>query len=184
MNRRYISLVLVLLLEQKVSAQASTEAVSGFSNTAVKDFGTSTQSSELYRFTGITAFGAETLVSIYDVRKQAGRWISVGSSFDGLTVQRYDPAHDTVTVQVDGKAYTLTLQQASIIKNAPPPLTLTYTTAIPTVGSPVVATTKEEKEAQDARLLVQDLLEISIQQRAAYEAARQKAATETKNNKP
>jgi hypothetical protein len=139
---------------------------------------------EAYQLAGSTAEGADVSVCIYLQQSKRSLWIPVGGESDGVHVISYDAAHDTAVVTAGGSRRELTMRKAVIASagqagaarapqialqrdSAPAPVA-----AAPAPSSPEAAV----KEQREARMLVSDLLEIGVQQRKAYQEAKQKAA--------
>jgi hypothetical protein len=141
-----------------------------------------------YELVGVTAAGDHTLLSIFRQSDQRSTWIPVGKTVAGITVVRYDPAKDEAVIHADEKDFTLTLRKAQIVSTevalqpaaASPLLSPASLTATTMPGDPAVVklppmSAQEEKE-MEARMLVSDLLEIGLRQRAAYQEVRRQAA--------
>jgi hypothetical protein len=158
---------------------------------------------EALEFIGVTTDGKKTMVNLYDREAKHGSWIQEGKSSGGITVVKYDGAHDQVTIKRDGVEKTLALRSASGVVNGPAPVVTApvpalmpstpvtvpgaTTSSTPAAGTTVAAdgttpapatpTTKTRaQQEEEARMLVSDLLEIGIAQRRAYEEAQRKAA--------
>ena len=150
--------------------------------------GTAAASAQAYELAGSSVEGKDVLVCIYDRQDKRSDWIPVGGSDGAVHVVSFDPERDRAVVTISGARKELTLRKAS---SASTTLTLADRPAVPVSApqpppAPVVAAsapsrppevlTNAAREQQEARMLVSDLLEIGVQQRKAYQEARQKAA--------
>lgn len=153
-----------------------------------------TSPSESLEFAGVSTVGKKTMINLYDGEQKHGFWVEVGATSDGVTVLKYDSAHDQVTVRRDGVEKTLPLRAAGAVASGP----VNTLPIVPPVAPPVAmmpqpapnaadATTapaapmdaaaqKRARQEEEARMLVSDLLEIGMAQRKAYEEAQRKAA--------
>jgi len=123
------------------------------------------------------------LVDTANAGKSRSRWIAVGAKVDDLEVLSCDVDKDEAVVRVGSDLKTLALRKpASAKTGAMPAAFASQSPPMPLVGPaggalPQVAplVTREEKE-REARMLVSDLLDISMRQRKAYEEAQRTAA--------
>lgn len=149
-----------------------------------------------YELVGVTAAGDHTFLSILRQSDQRSTWIPVGKTVAGITVVRYDPAKDEAVIHADDKDFTLTLRKAQIVpaklsaeSAAASPLLSPASLASATIpGDPAVVkmppmSAQEEKE-MEARMLVSDLLEIGLRQRAAYQEVRRQSAQTSATKTP
>lgn len=153
---------------------------------------TASQTEDL-EFAGVSTIGSKTMINLYDQAAKHGFWIQEGKSSDGVTVVRYDAAHDQVTVRRNGLEKTLPLRAPGQVVNGPasaPPIAPGVAAPPEPVGpaapmpAPTTATNNppantpqaRAKQEEEARMLVSDLLEIGIAQRKAYEEAQRRAA--------
>ncbi len=144
---------------------------------------------EAYELAGSSVVGSEVSVCIFERQAKHSEWIPVGGISNGIQVISYDTAHDRAVVAIGGSRRELTLRKAAIaalspsastsmaVVPAPEPRAAPQVASgpAPTAASPADAV----KEQTEARMLVSDLLEIGVQQRKAYQDAKQKAATGT-----
>lgn len=144
---------------------------------------------EAYELAGSSVVGSDVLLCIFDSQAKRCEWIPVGGDAGGIHVLSYDAQNDKAVVTVSGARKELGLRKATIA-------------ALTTSSSAVVAPTRPEPRAapgarrpqpsaaaaahdqQEARMLVSDLLEIGVQQRKAYQEARQKAAAQPATPQP
>jgi len=149
--------------------------------------GSSTVKSEPYELAGSTAIGRDVLVCIFDTQAKHSEWIPVGGSSGAVHVVSYDSDRDRAVVVISGERRELALRKPTVASSAvaraerpgPPAAPARPQGAVIANGSlppPAQPTTSVEHEQQEARMLVSDLLEIGMQQRKAYQEARQKAA--------
>jgi hypothetical protein len=140
-----------------------------------------------FELTGSTAEGSTVTVCIYARQTKRSQWIPVGGVSDGVRVISYDADHDRAVVMVGGVRKDVAMRKATFGGKggsaAPAPMLTASTPAAlppyPAAGLPPVEggpATKPEAEQREARMLVSDLLEIGVQQRKAFQEARQKAA--------
>jgi len=138
---------------------------------------------EAYELAGSSVEGKDVSVCIFERQAKRSQWISVGADADGIRVVSYDPSNDTAVVMIAGSRKELAMRTAAVAATgpvssvrvaqaAPPPEAPSAQIAsapVPAVGTPA-------HEQREARMLVSDLLEIGIQQRKAYQEAKQRAA--------
>jgi hypothetical protein len=147
---------------------------------------------EAFELAGATAQGSQVTVCILERKRKHSEWIPVGGESNGIHVISYDAAHDTAVVTIGGERKQLVMQKAVVVSTnptvggrAPAP--------VPATSAPVVAASSAAPDApagpsnpataardqREARMLVSDLLEIGVQQRKAYQDARQRPAAAT-----
>jgi hypothetical protein len=137
---------------------------------------------------GILVIDKQPRFSIRDTASGRGTWIPLGGTEEGLTVTAFDEHASTITVSGRGTSRTLTLREAAIrntAANAPAPSVpgnvprpapaapapLPVRPAMPPAQPALVPgppRTTEEAE-REARMLVSDLMEISMRERQRYE---------------
>jgi hypothetical protein len=141
---------------------------------------------EAYELAGSSVEGSNVSVCIFERQAKHSQWIPVGGIADGIHVISYDAQHDKVVVAIAGSIRELGMRKAtvasqgapSIARAAPAPGSEPVASTVQVAsGSPAPARTAVE-EQREARMLVSDLLEIGVQQRKAYQDAKQKAASE------
>ena len=192
--RNFESMVSRLLLRLAVPALAAAGLVApGLGQTLVGDspfaaHGGSASSAgpaEAYELAGSTSEGSQVTVCIYERQKKHSEWIPVGEASDGIRVVSYDAASDSAVVTIDGARKDLVMRQAAVAT-----LTASADPRVPAAGGGLVASlvpapsapsTPESvaNDQREARMLVSDLLEIGVQQRKAYQEAKQRAASGT-----
>jgi hypothetical protein len=141
---------------------------------------------EAYELAGSSIEGSDMSVCIFERQAKHSQWIPVGGDVDGVRVVSYDPANDTAVVMIGGSRKELSMRKAAVAVLNPPSSNRTpqvVSTPAP-VSAPIAAAPPEAvgsaaREQREARMLVSDLLEIGIQQRKAYQEAKQKAAVAT-----
>ena len=143
---------------------------------------------EAYELAGSSVMGSEVSVCIFERQAKHSEWIPVGGISGGIHVISYDGAHDRAVVSIGGARRELTLRKAAIAALSPTAATSMAVAAAPeapaqpqpSVASAAPAPSADPaREQTEARMLVSDLLEIGVQQRKAYQEAKQKAATGT-----
>ena len=137
-----------------------------------------------YEFVGMTAIGNVTLLSINRLADKRSVWVPLGKTVYQITAISYDPRTESAVIRVDSQTLTLPMRKAAILPvgSAPlPPVAAAMpepapapTGPLPPPGTPPPPMTDAEK-ADEARMLVSDLLEIGLRQRKAYEEAQRQA---------
>jgi hypothetical protein len=172
---------------------ASGLAVSGVGQTLVGNSpfasrggaGSAAAPAQAYELAGSATRGSQVTVCIFEREKQHSEWIPVGEAADGIQVVSYDSASDSVVVTIDGARKELAMRRAQVAALAPTADPRVQASGGGLVASLVPAPTgpaTPQSVAQDqreARMLVSDLLEIGVQQRKAYQEARQKAEAQS-----
>jgi len=146
-----------------------------------------------------TAFGQGTLVGKSPFMPSGGaggagaapsedyersEWIPVGGISDGIHVISFDVTHDKAVVSISGAIKELGMRKATVASAAAAmaPRAMAVSSgpvAAPTpIASAPMPAASAVTEQREARMLVSDLLEIGVQQRKAYQDAKQKAASE------
>jgi len=144
------------------------------------------------QLSGISSLGGTSMFNFVDPRSNKSFWVPLNGSTNGFSVTAFDEKTVTVTVARNGQVRSMQLRQAQIA--AMP--TTTAVTASPTPvsvparppGSPPMTvvrtadggeianpkTPQEIAQAEmEARMMVSDLLEISMQERARQKALRE-----------
>ncbi|RKX35381.1 MAG: hypothetical protein DRP71_03710 [Verrucomicrobia bacterium] len=119
------------------------------------------------QFASVLSFGREVLISVFDVRTNEGVWIPVGEEAEGIRVITYDPENEEVTILSAGVTARLKLREAQFTAGG---LIRPLPTLEQEYGRPL--TVKEQET--EARMLVSDLLEIGMQERARQRELRRK----------
>jgi hypothetical protein len=136
---------------------------------------------EAYELAGSMAEGSQVTVCIFERQKRHSEWIPVGETSDGIRVVSYDAATDSAVVTVDGARRQLAMREpkvAALSASADPRVLASGGGLVASlVPAPTGPSTPESiaRDQREARMLVSDLLEIGVQQRKAYQEARQKA---------
>jgi hypothetical protein len=141
---------------------------------------------EAYDLAGSSIEGSTVLVCIFDRQAKHSEWIPVGGVSGAIHVISYDSLHDRAVVTISGARKELGLRNAPVLAGAPFEMALPIASMTPPVVNPgpAIPLSPETKaslahDQNEARMLVSDLLEIGVQQRKAYQEAKQKAASET-----
>jgi len=140
---------------------------------------------EAYELAGSSVQGNDVSVCIFERQAKHSRWIPVGGISDGIHVISFDAAHDKVVVTIGGAIKELSMRKPMFASVSTPSLARAAPAVIEPAAppapiasdSPAPARTAAQ-EQREARMLVSDLLEIGVQQRKAYQDAKQKAASE------
>ena len=111
-----------------------------------------------FELTGVAVTPDGSRLCIFEAKAGHSRWIPVGATSDGIQILSYDTARKQAVISVDGRQQTLVLRE---------------TAAAADLSAP--APTTPEAKAREARLLTGDLLDIGLQQRQAYAAAKKAA---------
>jgi hypothetical protein len=186
-RRLLIAAVAALCFAGRAPAQGALAANSPFAPKGSAGAGVNAPA-EAYELAGSSVEGTDVSVCIFERQAKRTRWIPVGTDADGVKVISYDPVNDTAVVMVSGERRELSMRKAVVVAQGPAPATR----PAPPIGRPApaapIAAARQEpavapgspaQEQREARMLVSDLLEIGIQQRKAYQEAKQKAASGT-----
>lgn len=139
------------------------------------------------QLSGISTLGGQSMFNFVDTRNNRSFWVPLKGSANGFSVVSYDPATDTVVVDRAGRSRAVQLRQAQIVSMPTPtgtqpaaPARAASAPAPAVVRTPdggEIANPKTPQEiAQaetEARMMVSDLLEISMQERARQKALRE-----------
>lgn len=151
---------------------------------------------------GIAVIDKQPRFGLRDVGTNRAYWMGLNEEQDGLTIVAYNSAQNTATVQGRGGSRMLVLKNETITSAAPAPMTPSVqapaapmqprpTNVAASAPRPVPQpepvpanlTPEQVKQRQaetEARMLVSDLMEISMQERARYaEEQRKRAAGQT-----
>jgi hypothetical protein len=153
-----------------------------------------------FELTGILSVGGKPQFSVRDTSTNRGFWLGLGETQEGLTVLSYDEASSSVVLEGRSARRTIVIREARVatapprppvinvpppsaqqpvlnpqVAAGPPPNAATETAANPKKQTNAKGRTNEEAE-RDARLLVSDLMEISIQERKRYEENQRRTA--------
>jgi hypothetical protein len=136
-----------------------------------------------YELMGSSVEGPDVSVCVVDHQAKRSQWIQVGGDVNGIRVLSYDPLSDTAVVVIAGSKKVLSMRKSSVAALGPsaiarpaPALVPQAVPAAPIASAPPAVAGSPAQEQREARMLVSDLLEIGIQQRKAYQEAKQKAA--------
>jgi hypothetical protein len=144
---------------------------------------------EAFELAGSTAQGSQVTVCIFERKNKRSEWIPVGGESNGVHVISYDGAHDTAVVTIAGERKQLSMHKP-VVASTNHPAGGRAAAPMPVVSAPVVPVAASVPEApanlstaardqREARMLVSDLLEIGVQQRKAYQDAKQRPAPVT-----
>jgi hypothetical protein len=144
---------------------------------------------EAFELAGSTVQGSQVTVCIFERKKKHSEWIPVGGESDGVHVISYDGAHDTVVVTIGGERKQLSMQKSVVASTNPPAggRALAPARAVAAPVAPIASSAPDApanpataaRDQREARMLVSDLLEIGVQQRKAYQDAKQRTASGT-----
>lgn len=127
------------------------------------------------QFSGLWSIGSERSFNFTDSRTRKSFWVPLNGTENGITVVSYDDANEQVVVRRGGNQRPLALRKAVLVAAPGSPVA----TAKPVVTAPVARpagsgvdeiknpkTPAEIKQAEyEARMLVSDLLDISMKAR-------------------
>lgn len=139
------------------------------------------------QFSGVSTIGDETSFNFSDPRTRKSFWVSLkGSSEGGFSVVSYDAAAEQVVVRHGSRTRPISLRKSVLVAApvviarpaAAPPITTAANAPRPSGGGvdeiKNPKTPEEIKQAEyEARMLVSDLLDISMQERARQRAIRE-----------
>lgn len=102
---------------------------------------------ESIEFAGVSQIGSATTLIFHDKSAKKNRWVGLNETVEGITVLRYDPRVEQVTVKINGAEKTLALRKGTGPINAPTataplPPAAAFATPTPdaaTAAPPVVA---------------------------------------------
>lgn len=149
---------------------------------------------DTYELAGASATSSGSAICLYNTTTKHSRWLNVGETDGDLQVLSYDPNSEQAIVRFDGRIHQMSLR-ATRTSVAGPTFAPSTLPAVPT-GSSLAAnqplfdpstagkSAEQIKQERDARMLVSDLLEISIRQRKAYEEAQKRANAAKQNANP
>ncbi len=120
-----------------------------------------------YELVGMIATSKQTLVGLTDKTAHRSFWVPAGKTAEGVEVVSCDPKQDRAVIKVDGVVQALAMHASS--PNGVASLPHAAPLAVP---PPPASTGVQAQQEQEARMLVSDLLEISQQQRKAYEQSK------------
>jgi len=152
-----------------------------------------------YEFVGMTVVGNVTLLSINRVSDKHSFWVPLGKTVNQITAMSYDPRSETAVVRAENQTLTLKMRKAMI---APAGAAPAFASTLPPAQAPAMPSTEvepppppppnagpppamtDEDKANEARMLVSDLLEIGQRQRQAYEEAQRQANARARATPP
>jgi hypothetical protein len=146
------------------------------------------------QLSGISAIGDEVQFNLVDPRTKKSYWLALGATEGGITVVSYEADADAVVVRKGAQTRRLELRQSRIVASAPTspavpaptpaaPLDTTNVVGVDEIKNPT--SPQEIKQAEfEARMLVSDLLEISMRERARQKALREAKQREQAGGTP
>ena len=149
-----------------------------------------------WELAGVIGIRETLTVRINDTVEKTGAWLRVGESFGPAKLVAADA--DTATIQVGTERTVLGLRIDGVAPGEATPATATASTAstptatpastpvpLPSTGDPETDAKRDQTIAErEARMLVSDLLEISMIQRKAYEDKQAEAAKTVAETSP
>lgn len=151
------------------------------------------------QLSGISTLGGHSMFNFVDSRNNRSFWVPLKGSANGFTVISYDENTDTVVVDRNGQQRPVKLRQAQIA-SMPTPTVAPSVPAVarPAAGQPIAVvktvdggeivnpkTPQEIAQAEmEARMMVSDLLEISMQERARQKALREAQRQQQQKQQP
>ncbi len=145
-----------------------------------------------WELAGVLGIRETLTVRINDTVEKTGAWLRVGESFGPAKLVAADA--DTATLQVGTERTVLGLRIDGVAPGEATPVTATASTAatpaatpapLPSTGDPEADAKRDQLIAErEARMLVSDLLEISMIQRKAYEDKQAEAAKTVAETSP
>lgn len=152
--------------------------------------------------TGILSVGGRPQFSVRDTSTGRSFWLGLGETQEGLTALSYDVAASSVVIEGRGARRNIVIREARVATAPPPPvitvLPQQQLSATPQAvaglaqpaAQPLAPSQKRPAQAQardakgrtneeaerDARLLVSDLMELSVQERRRYEENQRRLA--------
>ena len=145
-----------------------------------------------WELAGVIGIRETLTVRINDTVEKTGAWLRVGESFGPVKLVAADA--DTATIQVGNERTVLGLRIDGVAPGEAKPATTTASnssaptatpTPLPSTGDPEADAKRDQLIAErEARMLVSDLLEISMIQRKTYEDKQAEAAKTVAETSP
>jgi len=153
--------------------------------------------------TGILSVGGKPQFSVRDTSTGRSFWLGLGETQEGLTARSYDAAASSVVIEGRGARRNIVIREARVTTAPPPPPVVAAQPPPQNTSNPAVVaggaqpavqpmTPAQKKQAQaqvrdakgrtneeaerDARLLVSDLMDLSVQERRRYEENQRRLA--------
>lgn len=151
------------------------------------------------QLSGVSTLGGQSMFNFVDARNNRSFWVPLKGTVNGISVVSWDPSTDTVVVDRAGRSRSIALKQAQIAAMpssasapavAPAPVRPAGmpTTVIRTPDGGEIVNPKTPQEiAQaetEARMMVSDLLEISMQERARQKTLREAQQKQGQTGQP
>ncbi len=121
---------------------------------------------------GVTILGKETLISIHDGKNKKSYWIPVGGTRAGIEVVSYNAKNNSVVVKYGQELASLTLRIAA--NGNKYKSSTNHGKKAPTLEEEYGRPLTVEEQETEARMLVSDLLEIGMEERARQQKLREK----------
>lgn len=145
-------------------------------------------------FSGVAAILDQRSFNFTDTRTRKNFWVPLNGTENGFTVESYDEQNEQVVVRRGSRTRPISMRKTQLVAlpaaggnqpprmNHPPPITTAAANTPRPAGAGVdeirnPKTPQEIKQAEfEARMLVSDLLDISMQERARQKALREAQA--------
>ena len=124
-------------------------------------------------FTGLFSVGGETTFSLYDKRNDVNLWLPEKGQEEGFSVAGFDPRSGELRIEFAGETRLISLNNNTITE-----LKIAKTRKLKSSKKIVQKDPETLKQEEEARLLVTDLLEIGMKERAKYRENRAKRLKE------
>lgn len=111
---RHARLFAVLSLALGLAARAANAPVSPFLPPASANAPAAATTDAPLELRGIMADGDDYMFSVFDSAKKTSAWSRLNETGRGFVVKSFDAAHDTVTVENQGRTLTLALKAAKV----------------------------------------------------------------------
>ena len=148
--------------------------------------------------TGILVMDKKPRFNLHDLASNRSFWILLGQSQNGLTATGYDAASNSVVVEGRGGVRAIRLKEARVISVPVPPSGMVANSGATMPGGqprpialpePLPANLTPQQRVQrqqetEARMMVSDLLELSMQERARYQEQMRRRAAPPQNPAP
>jgi hypothetical protein len=89
-----------------------------------------------FEFRGVVVEAGGYSFCIYDQGRHAADWVKLDEPGRPFVARRYDPAKDTLTIELSGQALTLALKRAQVQALTPPPPVASPPPPLPVNGAP------------------------------------------------
>lgn len=145
------------------------------------------------QLSGISIIGGDQRFNLVDIRSKKSFWVDLGATENDITVESYSPDDDSVVIRHGDSRRKIELRRSVIVSTTReklPPLPgsdLPGVPQAPEIPDHIVGVDEMQnpvsrdqvKQAEfEARMLVSDLLSISVRERARQKALKQQQAKE------